>query len=188
MSYYVMVGKGIPPISPIDTIYDEDLEDDMWMEGEPLDFTVEEPIMYDLDSVDKGQPKLLYDEEAIPVMHNSLYNLLISLGVDNIQVYDAVLRDIDNGIEYTDYKAFNVVGLVSAADMEKSIMMGTSNSAMIDADFDRLYIDEKKCLGRLIFRLAENVSAIVVHQRIKDQVEKIGLQGIFFYPNGEWSG
>ena len=188
MSYYVMVGEGVYPVARIEDIHDEDLEDDLWMHGGIVTCEVPEPILYDLDPRFPGNPKVLYDAPSIPIMHVSLLDALIACGVDNLDTYDAVLRDLDKGIEYKDYKAFNVIGLVAAADMNKSTMMGTSDSMLIDADFDRLVIDESKCHGLLMFRLAENVSAIVVHERIKKEVEKRGIKGVFFYANGEWAG
>ena len=116
------------------------------------------------------------------------WRALKAAGVDNLQTYDAVIRDLTNGIEYKDYKAFNVVGKVAAADMGGSTMMGTSDITMIDADFDRLVLDEAKCEGKLLFRLAENVTANIVDERVKVEIEKRGIKGLFFYASGQWSG
>ena len=90
--------------------------------------------------------------------------------------------------DYIDYKAFNVVGLVAAADMRASTLMGTSEGEMIDADFDRLVIDESRAAGFKLFRLAENVSAIIVDDEIRRRVEESGIPGLIFYESGEWSG
>ncbi len=188
MSYYVMVGEGVYPAARIATTHRNHLENDLWIDGEPITFEVPEPIYYDLDSKHPGNLKLLYDSAPIPVMHKSLLDVLADCGVNNIQIYDAVILDLENNIEYTDYRSFNITETISAADIKKSEFMGTSENTMIDADFDRLVIDENKCIGRLLFRLAENITAIVVHERIKNEVEKRGLKGILFYPNGQWSG
>lgn len=67
-------------------------------------------------------------------------------------------------------------------------MMGTSGSTMGDADFHALIIDESKTAGLLLFRLAENISAIVVHERVKQSIEAAGIPGFAFYGPGEWSG
>jgi hypothetical protein len=188
MSYYVMVGEGVYPIAQIKKTHRDHLENDLWIDGSYIDFEVPEPILYDLDPERPGNLKVLFDAEPIPAMHVSLLDALLDCGVDNLQTYDAVLRDLDKGIEYKDYKAFNVVGLVAAADMSQSTMMGTSDSVMVDADFDRLVIDESKCRGQMLFRLAENITAIIVHERIKEEVEKRGIKGLFFYASGEWAG
>ena len=188
MPYYVMVGEGVYPVARIKKTHRDHLENDLWIDGNFITFNVPEPILYDLDPKRPGNPKILYDAATIPVMHISLLDALTAVGVDNLQVYDAIIRDLDKGIEYKNYKAFNIVGKISAADMDKSIMMGTSDSVMIDADFDRLVIDESKCQDQLLFRLAENMTAIIVHERIKNEVEKRGIKGIFFYASGEWAG
>lgn len=191
MAYFIMVGEGVYPIAPIKKCYRKHLEIDIWDDGVKLNIDVPEPIVYDLDEDEYDQvPNVdcLADHLPVPFMHISLYEALLAAGVDNLQVYNAVIRDPIRGIEYKDFKAFNIVGMVSAADMDASTMMETSDSTLIDADFDRLVIDEKKCNGLVLFRLAENISAIVVHERVKQEVERRGIRGIFFYANGEWAG
>jgi hypothetical protein len=188
MAHYVMVGEGTYPQAVIEHIHREHLENDLWIDGDIIDFDVPEPILYDLDPERLGNLEILYDAEPIPVMHISLLEALKAAGVDNLQTYDAVIRDLTNGIEYKDYKAFNVVGKVAAADMGGSTMMGTSDSTMIDADFDRLVLNEAKCAGKLLFRLAENITAIIVDERVKVEIEERGIKGIFFYASGQWAG
>ncbi len=195
MAHYVMVGDGIYPSRDIKKSHREHLERDSWMNGDIIDFEVPEPILYDLEELDDDpdydgipEPEVLYDELPVPVMHISVLDAIKAAGVDNLQTYDAVLRDLDNGIEYRDYKAFNVVGTVAAADRSGSTMIDTSNSTMIDADFDRLVLDEAKCAGKLLFRLAENITAIIVDERVKHEIEKRGIKGIHFYASGQWAG
>ena len=72
--------------------------------------------------------------------------------------------------------------------MAASKVMGASDSTKIDCDFDRLVIDESKCEGLPIFRLAENITATVVDEVVKQEIEKYGIEGLFFYPSGEWAG
>jgi hypothetical protein len=61
-----------------------------------------------------------------------------------LQIFDAIIEDPITGVKYTNYKAFNVIGVVSAANMDKSILTGTSDSRMIDTDFESIVIDEEK--------------------------------------------
>jgi hypothetical protein len=193
MTYYVMVSKSIHPGAVIQKCYRDHLQNNNWMGGEYNDFDVPQPVVYELkdDRYEMEEPpniRVMSDSLPVPVMHNSLCEALLAAGVDNIQYYDAVIRDLKRGIDHTDYKAFNIVGVVAAADMTASTMMGTSDSTLIDADFDRLVLDEKKCNGMLLFRLAENITAIVVSEVVKNEVEKRGIKGMFFYPSGEWAG
>ncbi|WP_155826346.1 imm11 family protein [Leptospira alstonii] len=112
----------------------------------------------------------------------------VRAGVDNIQYFDAVLRDPSTGQEYANYKAYNIVGLIACADMQTSDLMGTSQSTMGDVDFHALIIDESKTHGLVLFRLAENVSAVVVREEVKRAIESAGIPGFVFYGPGEWSG
>jgi hypothetical protein len=185
MSYYVMVGEGEDPVMPIAA--GPDFEGN-WRTGEVIAERVPTPLVYTLDADYVGQPKAMYYEEAIPVMRDDVAQALRSAGVDNIQYFDAELRDPSTSKRHTNYKAYNVVGLVACADMEASTLMGTSDSAMGDVDFESLTIDETRTGGALLFRLAENVSAVVVHECVKDAIESAGIRGFVFYGPGEWSG
>lgn len=195
MNYYIMVAEGDYPIAVIEKTHKEHLPKKKWMDGNKLDFEIGEPIIYDLEDDEDEYDEVpnieaLGDHLPIPFICTDLHEALLAAGVDNLQVFDAVIRDLKRGIEHKNYKAFNVVGKVAAADMEASARMGVSDNSMISADFDALVIDKNKA-GKgdlLLFRLAENYSAIVVHDKIKKAVEESGIPGIFFYASGEWSG
>lgn len=199
MAHYVMVGEGDYPSAYIKKTYRDHLERKRWINGDIITFNVPTPILYDLKLTEifdpdtdtyvyEGTPKTLYDANPIPCMHTALLDALTATGVDNLQTYDAVLRDLAHGIEYKDYKTFNVVGKIAAADMRQPLMMGTADSTMIDADFDRLVIDESKCEGFLLFRLAENITSIIVDEWVKEEVKKRGIKGIHFYASEYWAG
>ena len=185
MAYYVMVGEGKHPIMPIAS--GPGIEGN-WRLGCPITEPVPTPIVYTLNPRFKGQPKPMYYEKSIPVMRDDVAAALRAAGVDNIQYFDAVLRNPATGAEHRDYKAYNIVGLVACADTVASRRMGTGNSAMGDVDFESLVIDESKTGGALLFRLAENVSAVVVHDSVKDAIDASGIPGFVFYGPSEWSG
>ena len=184
MPYFVMTCEGPDPFKPIAITPDLGIS---WMLGQPVVFEGPFPITYVLDDEYDGTPKALY-AKAHPVMRDDLAQALTDAGVDNLQMFPAILEDREAGKQYTNYKAFNVVGLVSCADMDASRLMGTSASRMGDADFDRLIIDESRTDGLLMFRLAEAVNAIVVSERVRSVIEERGIPGMYFYGPGEWSG
>jgi hypothetical protein len=185
MSYYVMVGEGKHPIMPI--ARGPDFRGN-WRDGRLITEVVPQPLIYTLDPDFPGTPKAMYYAEAIPVMREDVIAALRQAGVDNIQYFDAVLRDPVTGREYRNYKAYNILGLVACADMQASELMGTSDSTIGDVDFHSLVIDESKTRGLLLFRLAESVNAIVVHEKVKQSIESAGIPGFVFYGPGEWSG
>lgn len=185
MAYYVIVGEGKHPIMPIASGPDVK---GSWRVGRVLADPVPQPLVYTLDSAYEGNPKPMYYEESVPVMRDDVLAALRSAGVDNIQTFDAVLVNPETGERLANYKAYNIVGLVACADMQASQLMGTSNSTMGDVDFLGLVIDESRTGGALLFRLAESINAVVVHEQVKTAIDASGIPGFVFYGPGEWSG
>ena len=185
MNYYVMVCKGKYPIRTLDDA--PHLRKPPWMHGS----VVEPPdcqLVYILDSEPSGNMKAMYTGPEYPIMREDLITALQAAGVDNLQLFDAVVRDPEAGKEYTNYKAFNIVGVVAAADMDASELMQTSSSTMIDVDFDSLVIDEEKAKPHKLFRLAESVNAIIVSNNVRLEVERRGIPGMVFYDPRDWAG
>ena len=109
-------------------------------------------------------------------------------GVENIHCYECVLVDPIAGTRHQNYKAVNVIGLVAAADLNKSIYSTPSGIPLIDTDFDSIVIDEKKANNKLLFRMEECVSAIVVHEIVKKSIEDSGIPYINFVVPESWFG
>jgi hypothetical protein len=154
---------------------------DSWIGGYILEAPVPEPLQYEVDAEEKRL--MSYYRGAIPLMSIELINALQSAGVDNLQIFNTILSDSNTGIEYDQYKAINIVGVVSATDIQKSesANLGLDNSGMIDTFFHKLVIDESKIPGEIrMFRLAERVSEIIVHQSVRDAIEKAGITDIEF--------
>lgn len=114
------------------------------------------------------------------LISNKLHETLVAAGVDNLDVYDAVIRSFDNTVEHKGYKAFNLIGLISAADMAKSEFNPEVPSRLLDASFQKLELDAGKARGVLMFRLAEYLGAVIVHERVKQAIEAAGLSTVTF--------
>lgn len=185
MKYYIMECEGPYPLSPIRS--SPKLPGGTWYKGRMLTIEVPDKLEYVLDSNRPGNIAAMY-LKGVPVMRNDLLEAITSAGVDNLQLYPATVIDPEKNKVYANFTAFNIVGVVACADMSKSKLFGNSNSSMVDIDFDSLFIDESKTNGLLMFRLAEAVSAIVVHEKVKAAIEKAGIKGMEFYEPGEWSG
>ena len=183
--YYVMTCPGEYPRTLIET--SPKLPGGPWFRGQKLIIEVPTPLKYTLNANYPGKLCAMY-EEARPIASNQLLTALGEAGVDNLELFDAELHDPLHQKVFHNYKAFNIVGLVACADMNQSKLMGTSPPTMLATDFDSLYIDETKTGGAYLFRLAENCSAIVVHEKIKLAIQEKGIKGMKFYGPGEWSG
>ena len=185
MSYFVMECRGRSPLARVSLV--TELDNTPWMTGA----VIKEPgqvIEYKVHSKIRGNLKAMYEFD-VPLFRKDLLQALFDAGVDNLQLFDAVIRDRVDGVSFNNYFAFNVVGVVSAADMEKSVLMHEETLSDLDHDFSSLVIDTDKVpKDLLLFRLAESVNAIVVHQKVKDLIEQRKIEGMVFYESGVWSG
>src|SRR5687767_14787133 len=121
-------------------------------------------------------------DEVPQVMTGEFLEALRSAGVDNIDSYDATLQSEDGSVVLSGYKAYNIVGLVSAADLEKTEFSPDNPSRQIDASLRGLVVDETKARGLLLFRLAESVDTILIHDSVKAVLEARDFKGVLFTP------
>lgn len=185
LPWFVMSCDGIFPAS---TLRDHaPLPRGAWMTGHRIDYEVPTPLPYGLDPDYPGALLPFYKSGA-PLFRADLLQALAGAGVDNLQLYDAVLLDPERNARHTDYKAVNIVGVVRGADLETSSLMGTTDSTLVDVDFARLAFAPSIPADLLMFRLAEAVNAIVVHARVRAAIEAGGIPGMTFFTTDEWSG
>jgi hypothetical protein len=163
-------------------VYKPDRAFRSWMSGAAFEDTPPEPIRLELEGTDEEGwifPDLW--EVPIPVMSQRLHSALLNAGVSNLDTYAVELHDPVNEKIYTDYVAFNLVGKIAAADMDMTVFAPESPDRMISADIDSLAIDEKKARGALMFRLAESVNVVLVHDSVCDAIEDAGIETLKFY-------
>ncbi len=178
-----MEGEGVHPVHPIKI--SPRLPGGPWYHGKPLKIEVPLPMQYRLD---QDYPncimKMLYNNKAYPLMHKLLVDVLEAIGVNNLELFPTEILNPDNGVIHTDYVAFNIVGIVSAMDMEKSVVM----NEFVEIGFESIFLKKEIKSSLQIFRLAENCSAICVSEKVKQAIKEAGIEGIVFYEDGEWSG
>ncbi|MFQ5503537.1 MAG: imm11 family protein [Planctomycetota bacterium] len=113
---------------------------------------------------------------GIPLFSTRLIGLLRSLGVDNLQEFDAVITDPRDDRKIVSYKAVNIVGLVECADLTASEYFEGDGPPLMQ--FDHLVIDETRARGLLFFRLGEDAATILVHERVADPLLQENLIGV----------
>lgn len=172
-----MLGRG-PRIPGID-----------FMAGKRFDPTIAipRPLRYELNPEAPGEMPWFFDAGG-PLMHDRMVEALRAAGIDNIDVYDALIVDPDEGSEWTEYKAVNIVGLVAAANMTTSIIDSSDSARLITTKFEKLVLEPERAHGLLIFRLAEKVSAIIVHEKVKAEIEARRIGPLGFIPPEQWFG
>jgi len=159
---------------------------DSWIVGSLFEQPPAEVIQLEWDPQTQGGTKALYSSN-IPLMRRDLWGALRAAGVDNIDAYPAAIVDLATNDANREFVAFNVVGAVSSANLAESKWSDLSNMRRIDMDFDSLSIATETARGLLLFRLAECVSGIVVHDTVKQHVERHGFD-LMFVPPEEWIG
>jgi hypothetical protein len=165
----------------------DSVRDVFWITGAWIDAPIPKPIHAKLDPIEAGMADHMpeYMNCDMPIFRDDLLEALDEAGVDNLQLFDLVITDPENGKEYTNYKAVNILGLIQAADMKKSVATVHTGGPIIDVDFDKLVLDETAPEGAYMFRLAESVNTVLVHRDVKEYLEKKGFTGLEFYEVGD---
>ncbi len=160
-----------------------------WRDGkklEPDEQDVPTPIMIDFEPFRgyQGPPVELLDA-CIPIMSKRLADALTEAGVDNIDFFSANLKNSVTGQLY-DYMAFKVVGLVLAANLDKSKWESYDGITIADTSFESLAFDESKSKGLLMFRLAENINALMIHESVRNHILAKGINSLTFVRPEDW--
>lgn len=159
-----------------------------WKDGQPFkpDAIIPDPIEIDFEPLHdyQGEPVEMVDT-CIPVMSKKLRVALDCAGVGNIVYFPAILKNRITGRTY-EYYAYKILGIVAAANLDQSEYISFDGDAFMDAGIEKLVIDEKKANGMLVFRLAENVSTLMVHENIKMYLEKAGIDTLSFIRSEEY--
>ena len=180
--YYILSDQDLGDTVSLASIGDGPvIEGVSWFRGVRFTTPIPQPLRFTLDPSVEGSLPYFF-RWTIPLMHSDLIAGLREAGVDNIDVYDAVVRDDETGEEYTDFKAVNVIGKVAAADLSASKYSKDQATNLISMQFDSLAIDEKKAGPHLLFRLAECVSAIVVHEKVRNVIKSRDILVGFIEP------
>ena len=145
-----------------------------WSMGVPFRTAVPEPVRCSLDP--RGGPRLpdifLTD---IPMFSERLIEVLERAGVDNLVTFGAEVEDTAGRV-HTNYKAVNIVGTVSCADLARSELSSRGKPPLMN--FRTLVLDESRAEGRPLFRLAESTRIILIDEKVKTAVEAAGLIGV----------
>ena len=157
-----------------------------WISGDPILTPIPEPLEFEADPDEPLEPKELYNMDVL-LMSDRLVAALQEAGVDNLQVYRALIRAPESRRTWSNYAVVNVVGAVQCADLTRSEYVA-HGPPIIDVDFDSLVIDEEKAGGQLMFRLAEDLTAILVHDRVKDHLLARGFDMLTFQDPADFVG
>jgi hypothetical protein len=160
---------------------------DSWMTGMRFSAKVEEPVTCRLHQDYRGRLLSVFNDEIL-LMRTDLLALLRKAGVDNLDAYTAQVVSAEGAIVSEDYKAINVVGLIAGADLASS-NWASSGERVISVDFDSVVLRKDLPRGPKLFRLAECVTGLVVHDDVRRVVEGAGgFPDLLFVAPDEWIG
>jgi hypothetical protein len=175
--YYVMQGVAVGPVVILNSLRGP-ADGDGWMLVRNFKGQVQVPVQVTAkEDFDAGILMPLYPTPTI--MRRDLYEAICSAGVDNIDVWQAIVRKADGTILSDQYLAFNVLGIVSAAG-PGTTYAPENPSRLVDASIESLEIDESAAHGFLLFRLAESIDTVVVHRKVRAAIEARGIKNIAF--------
>lgn len=174
------------------TIADDDVEDIELDEGKKLyprshptakdrEKEPEEPIRLEIKAGREKAPLPSFLSQPFPVMSKQLLDVVRAAGVNNIDAYKAEFYYADGTLVVGEYFVINVIGVVAAADMNKSVYDPNQPDKLIAMSFDSLTIDQSKTYSFLMFRLAENIVKIILHEQVKEAIEKANIPYINLY-------
>jgi hypothetical protein len=146
-----------------------------WISGAGHIKPIPTPIEVELNP-EFGTELLDSYHESIPIWSDRLVDVLHSVGVDNFDVYDAIIRDPRSGLTATNYKAVNVIGSVNCVDMSLSAF--DPRSEMGAREFTRLVIDPAKANDLKMFRLSERPTLLIIDQDVSRAIEAARLRGL----------
>lgn len=145
--------------------------------GEPYDAAADElPVRFSYTSAGDKPLAAYYSGKCL--MLRALVEALQGAGVDNLQVYPAVLTEKATAAEREDYCVVNVLGKVAAADMKQSQALSLGGGQV----FTHLTVDAGKARGLLMFRLAESLVDVIVHERVAQAVTARRFRGVLLTP------
>lgn len=151
--------------------------DDTFITGAPLVGQPPTPLVF-RSNFDEESPPRGFEGMTIPLWSRDFVKLLRGAGVDNFDLYEAVIES-ESGMRWSDYHAANVIGIVAAANMAKSraTEILPAPGGMPFARFQNLVIDADKVAAFDMFRLAESPSTLIVSERVTRALAGTPRQG-----------
>ena len=184
--YYLLEIDTFPEPEPYMTRsagWNADMDNTPFIMGNYVTEKFDKPFEFELwEYAEGGNGLAEFYYEAFPLMSDALIKALHDAGVDNLQTFPAILRDPETGLERADYKVVNVLGKIAAADMDNSKYIDMGGMGMIAVGFRDLVIDESKTMDALLFRLAESITDVVIHESVKEHLEKSGFKYLRYLP------
>jgi hypothetical protein len=147
--------------------YPADVESGLFLRGIPCTPSFTVPLSFEVSNP-AGAPPRHFVGSSVPVWSSRFLETVTSVGVRNVDAYQAVLKNPAEKLQWSDYHAINIIGLLACADMNASEygVIVPSADGVPYVNFHRLVIDPSGIMGVDIFRIAQDPGIIIASQRI----------------------
>lgn len=138
-----------------------------------------------------GMTDYAVSDMGCSVVSERFKNVLISLGIDNIQYFKASVIEREGEPAKEGYYAANIVGLVDCIDREASQMRADYDD---DGNLDIIYGISKLVLTEsmpesgLLFRAYPFTRLILIDESLKESIEASGITGVRLISPERWDG
>jgi len=133
-----------------------------FISGSSITSELELPLTFTTNAK-AGDMMIDFSKGSVTLMSKRFIGILTNAGVDNLQIFPAIVKSELDETVWEDYFAVNILDIISCANLEKSIydeiMPGHYG-------FDKLAIDAEKAKGKLLFRLQEHCPSIIIHNSV----------------------
>jgi hypothetical protein len=149
-------------------------EEHSFLSGKWIDLVCDQPFYCEVDcTVDESPCHFL--DELVPIFSSEILEQLQLAGIDNFQKFPVTLRNSALGLEWPNYFAVNVLGMIDSADLSRSsyddIMPGDDDGTPELVHFEELVIDPVKARGALMFRDLRSPEQIIFDDKIIDYLK-----------------
>jgi hypothetical protein len=163
-------------------IENPEIDDDIsFLAGQSIDIVLP-TLAFEVNFPKKAFPPHLLGDET-PLISNSLLKMLQNAGINNFQTFPAHLTNPKNKQSWSDYLAFNVIGMVQAANLDRSdydVLMDGDNDTPPLLAFREIVLEAEKIPANvLMFRMTEAPDNLIVHKKLVELLAKNR-------PNGGW--
>lgn len=148
-----------------------------WIEGKRF----KTPPMHPLPLTVRSQPGARmtdFFESDIPLFSAYLLQEFLNGGVDNIDAYPVILKDLETAETWDHFYAVNIIGVIGCADMVASNYTDFAGTGRFSVNFDKLVISPAQCYSQLCFRLYENLTKIIIHRKIATRISMGNFKGL----------
>jgi hypothetical protein len=148
---------------------------------EEIPFKFEMSVRQDVEDGSYAKPTMNHYFGSSRLMHKSLVDVIQTAGVDNLEVFPAIVTWPEKDWVIDDYVVVNIVGLISCAVKDQS-----DTTPLADVDyFHSITIDPARTNNMLIFRLAESQIEVLVHEQVADAIKAGNFEGVVLEPIAE---